>query len=99
MARKRAKQKTIPGTEEEFIREVEDAADNYVSCRDERMGLTVKEVEAKEKLIEVMHKYDLSVYKTSDGKVVTVAHKETDDVKVQEPKAKGQDGESDFGGE
>jgi hypothetical protein len=81
--RKRAKQKRLDGIEpDDRIKEIEDAADNYVDCRDERMGLTDKEVAAKEKLIEVMRKHKKAIYK-GEGFTVTLNHKESTDVKVQ----------------
>lgn len=88
--RKRAKQKMIPGTEQETVKEVEDAAENYVKARDERMVLTEFEVKAKDKLIEVMRKYDLSIYKFEDY-TVTLDHVEKDDVKVKKAKQPGEE--------
>lgn len=96
-ARKK-KQKRIPGTEEERIKEIDDAADDYVECRDKRMGLTEKEKEAKNRLIDVMKRHKLSVYK-GDGFVVTYDHEEKDDVKVKQAKAEanGDDHEEEEG--
>jgi hypothetical protein len=80
--RKRARAKPLPGMEDARVKEIEDAALDYRDARDERMGLTDKEKEAKEKLIEVMEKHQLSIYK-GDGWSVTYNSKETKDVKLQ----------------
>ena len=80
-----AKQGTIPGTEQEGIQEVEDAAEGYVSARDARMKKTEKEVEAKDALIAVMTTHRKTVYKLSDGSIVTVTPGKKS-VKVSSPK-------------
>ena len=61
------KQTSIPGTEPKSITEVDTAAEAYVEARDERMALTEKEVEAKDALINVMKKHDLSVYRDDEA--------------------------------
>jgi hypothetical protein len=66
MARTR-KQQEIPGTEAPKHPEVEEAADNYVAFRDERMDLAVKEREAKKSLVEVMQRHSVTTYKYRDG--------------------------------
>jgi len=45
------------GVSPKRIPEVEAAADAYVIARDKRQALTTKEVEAKERLSEVLHKH------------------------------------------
>jgi hypothetical protein len=61
------KQLKIPGTEGETIKELNDAAEAYVTERDKRMKLTEKEVAAKDTLINVMKNHKLSVYKDDDA--------------------------------
>jgi len=67
MANTAKKQTHIPGTEPKSIKEVDTAAEAYVEARDERMALTEKEVEAKDALINVMKKHDLSVYRDDEA--------------------------------
>lgn len=62
-----ARQAKIPGTERAKLKEVDAAAEAYVAARDARMKKTEKEVEAKEALIGVMKKHELSVYKDEDA--------------------------------
>jgi hypothetical protein len=88
--RKRAKQTMIPGTEPERIKEIEDAAENYVSARDERMGLTEEETKRKVRLIEAMKKYDLETYNFA-GYMVERNRIEEDNVKVKKARAAKED--------
>ena len=74
-----ASQMKIPGTESKFP-EVDTAAESYVEARDVRMAKTVKEIEARGKLVEVMRKNKLSIYRCgeyvitlTDGKPVVKA--------------------------
>jgi hypothetical protein len=57
-----AKQMEIAGTERPRITEIEEAADAYVSIRDKRMNLTVKEIAAREALVTTVqaHKSELT---------------------------------------
>lgn len=67
-------QTEIPGTERPRIKALENAAEDYVTKRDTRMQATTKEVEAKTKLSDLMHKYstgeDAPLKKTSEGELV-----------------------------
>lgn len=49
------------------IPEVDEAAASYVRFRDRRMELTKKEVESKDKLIEVMHENEDKIGKDASG--------------------------------
>lgn len=62
-----ARQMRVPGTEKKTIKELDAAAEAYVEARDARMKKTEKEVEAKEALISVMKKHELTVYKDDDA--------------------------------
>lgn len=85
------RQKALPGLEKETIGEVDTAAEAYVKERDKRMTMTEKEVAAKDKLIEVMRKHKLTIYKDdnaepplivtlTDGKpVIKVTRDESDE--------------------
>lgn len=45
-----------PGVAPVRIKAVDEAAEEYVKVRDRRMGLTKKEVQAKQNLIDIIHK-------------------------------------------
>lgn len=63
MARKKTpKQTTIEGTQRKAIPAIRKAAETYVEIRDERMEFTEREVEANEKLVQVMVKHDVTDY-------------------------------------
>lgn len=92
------RQTQIPGTEDREIKEVNAAAEAYVTQRDKRMKLTEKEVEAKEALIAVMKKHGLTVYRDDEAApplIVTLTPGK-DKVKVTEA---GGDEEEDGGEE
>lgn len=60
MAKKKAakrlpKQKTLPGMQDRRVVALENAALKYADVRDERMGWTKKEVEAKKRVQDLMH--------------------------------------------
>ena len=57
------------------------AATDYVRIRDERMELTKAETEARQKVIAVMQKHELTVY-NSDGVKVSLKTTTTSTVKV-----------------
>lgn len=74
MAKKRTekKQADLPGVEgagvsHVSIPELDEAAANYARVRDRRMDLTKKEVEAKTKLIDLMHAHESVIGKDEDG--------------------------------
>lgn len=82
--RKRAKQKRLEAVEDERIREVEDAAEEYKEARDARMKMTPEEKAAKTKLTDVMKKHGLSVYKSECG-TVTLELTEVAKIKLKSP--------------
>lgn len=62
------KQLQIAGTEPKTVAEVDEAALAYVEKRNERMALTVEEVEARATLIETLKKHEITdLYRFSDG--------------------------------
>ena len=98
------KQKSLPGMEPESIKEIDDAAEAYVKERDKRVRQTVREVDAKTALIDVMKKNKVSVYKDrnctpplvvtlSDGKT---AVKVVEDEEPGKPKSKKTKGDADW---
>ncbi len=95
------KQLKIAGTEQERIKEVEDAAEGYVDARDKRMRLTKKEVEAHAALLAVMKEHKLTVYRdesvTPPLLVTLIPGK--DKVKVAQTEVEDGDEETDEGEE
>ncbi len=95
MANTAKKQTSIPGTEPKSIKEIDTAAEAYVEARDERMKLTEREVEAKQNLIRVMEKHDLSTYRdeSADPPLLVIVEESVAKVKVR------RESEDDDGGE
>ncbi|MBA2718913.1 MAG: hypothetical protein H0U52_06700 [Chloroflexi bacterium] len=92
---KRAEQTQIPGTERVCIAEVERAAIDYRSIRDERMDLTKKETSLRDALLAVMGGHGLEIYKYVDGEneEITVEVKTKSKVRVR--KSDGASGDED----
>jgi hypothetical protein len=80
-----AKQTRIPGTEQNLIKEIVDAADVYEELRDERLEVLKKEGDAKNELLAVMKKNNLTSY-NYENKEITITEKE--DIKVTSKKIK-----------
>lgn len=64
---KRPVQTEIPGTERPKIKEIDKAAEEYVSVRDKRMNLTEKEVAAKQQLVNLMHAHADEIGRDAEG--------------------------------
>lgn len=62
-----ARQKELSGIERESIKEIDDAAEAYVTVRDKRMKLTKEEVEKRDGLIEVMRRHRRKVYRDDNA--------------------------------
>lgn len=88
---KTKKQLAIAGTERTANKKVEAAAEAYVEVRDERMALTKKEVEARDKLLAAMEEAKLTEYvdeaadppltvEVVEGAKKVKVRRETDDV-------------------
>lgn len=87
----RPRQTTMPGTDAPKVKAIEAAAEVYVEVRDERMGLTKREVQAREKLIAVMKTAGLTVYRipADDGEgalIVSVSDESKVTVRKEKPK-------------
>ena len=80
-------QQFIPGAEPERNEKIHKAAYAYRKARDARMGLTEDEVEAKNKLLEVMKGEKVEVYNDPSGYSVILNH--NDNVKLQDGKRGG----------
>lgn len=83
---RKPKQQFFAGTEPATIKELEDAAQDYVAARDERMGLTELEAERKKLLAELMKKHKLATY-AFDGQMIEYTHVDEDQVKVKKVRA------------
>ena len=91
-AKKKAKQADLPGMENREIKELNDAAEEYASIRDERQQLTVQEVGLKAKVLSLMHKRKMNDYVFNGIEIHVIMEEET--VKVKVPKKKDADGEA-----
>ena len=77
------RQQPLPGVGDEKIAAIENAALDYAEIRDERQALTKREVETKQKLIELMHKKELKEYKRNGISVKLVVEEESVKVRVK----------------
>ncbi len=75
MAKKRTKQAKLPGHENVYIDELDDAARIYHGAKTDRMEMTKAEDEAKDSCIDKMKSHRLSIYESVDGIVLTVTDK------------------------
>lgn len=80
MAKKKAQQLQVPGTERETIPEIDGAAKDYADLVSRRVGLQAKEKEAKDALLALMKGKNLTIYRfdTEDGDTMEVTLKPTD---------------------
>jgi hypothetical protein len=85
--RGRPRQARLPEMEDPEIEELESAAEEYASIRDERMALTEKEVPLKAELIELMHKHNKTSYVHAGVDVKLIV--ESEKVRVRIKKDKG----------
>lgn len=84
----------LPGMERKTIKAIESAAEEYAELRDKRMAVLEKEVEAKARLLDVMHKHECTIYKFDD-KIVEVLPTEKVKVRKAGSKADEDDGEDE----
>src|SRR5579863_2384674 len=92
-AKKKARQKDLPGMETREIKELDDAALEYAEIRDERQALTRQEVAAKDKLLGLMHKLKKSDYIAPGGAIEIHVVIEKEKVKVKIKKVDGDSGD------
>jgi hypothetical protein len=78
------RQDVLPGVGDEKIVAIENAALDYAEIRDERQQLTVKEVECKKRLLDLMHAKKLTSYKRNGISVKVEVEEETVRVRVKE---------------
>lgn len=95
-----ARQKTdgLPGMEPKKIKDLEEAADDYVIKRDARMAAGKLEVEAKKKLNDLMKSHQLAVYQYNEELTIegekkeverTVEFENTEKLKVRTEEVEG----------
>src|SRR5260370_321437 len=81
----------IPGAEPVSIREIDEAADQYIKVRNRRMKLSLEEVELRDKLTALMQEHKLIIYEWDEQIVELTA---TEKVKVRKKQGAGENGES-----
>ena len=92
-----AKQGRLPGMTPKRIAALEDAAEEYVSVRDERMEKNKEENQANEKLVKLMKKHKLKTYpieasEESPARVITLEFRDpTERAKVRASKTSKKD--------
>jgi hypothetical protein len=89
VAKPKAKQRRLPGTENSAIQELEDAAAQYADIRDQRMELTKSEAVLKGSLLVMMKAHKKKSY-TRDGISIEIIP-ENEKVKVRIKKDKEED--------
>lgn len=78
------RQDVLPGVGDEKIAAIENAALDYAEIRDQRQELTTQEVNLKKKLLDLMHKKELTEYKRNGISVKVVLEQENVKVRVRE---------------
>lgn len=93
-------QTEIPGTERLVDEEIESAAEDYRTYRDERMALQEKEAEAKRALIAVMESKGVKAYRYEDstGTERKVLIEEKQNAKVTKVKPTNPDADTNSSG-
>lgn len=77
------RQDALPGVGDEKIQAIESAALDYAEVRNERQGLTQREVEVKGRLIDLMHAKKLTEYKRNGISIKLTVEKEKVTVRVK----------------
>ena len=81
-----ARQEDLPEMADRKLKDLHEAALDYAEKRDERMALSVEEVELKQRLLKLMHKYKKEQY-DFEGVHIEIVH-EDETVKVRVKSAK-----------
>jgi len=79
----------LPGMEDSAVEELEDAAREYATIRDERQKLTLHESELKAKLLRLMKDGKRSLYERDGVKIELVVEEETVKVRVKKEREEG----------
>lgn len=83
--RARPRQPDLPGTEDRRLQPLDDIAAAYADVRDRRIDLNREEAELKASALELMHRFNKTIYKHDGIEIRLVAGEE--DVKVKVRKA------------
>jgi hypothetical protein len=86
-AKKIPRQMPLPGTEDNKIAAIENLALDYAELRDERVALSAREVDLKQKLIDKMHALGKQEYRRNGVSVKLTVEKEGVKVRVKEEEA------------
>jgi hypothetical protein len=81
------RQDRLPGMADAKIQSLHDAALDYAEIRDKRQELTKSEVELKDRLMKLMHKYKKTVYDYNGVHIELVVEEESVKVRVRDPDA------------
>lgn len=90
---RKPKQGFLPDMEPPSISELDGAAEIYDDAKLERCKLSKAEDEAKNQLIDLMHKHKLIKYETTSGIVVEMLNKTN--VKTKHKKSESQEGDDE----
>lgn len=98
-----SKTESLPGMGPKKVKEIEQAAEDYVKKRNSRMAMLKLEVEAKKTLSDLMHEHQLATYEyeTEDDdqetieRVVEIKSKENIRVKAKDNCSDGEDEEEE----
>jgi hypothetical protein len=80
---KKPRQPRLPGMDDPAIEELETAAQEYATIRDQRMALNEEESELKTNLLAMMHKYEKKKYVHEGVEIRIVNADETVKVKIK----------------
>lgn len=79
--KKGPRQKALPGMDDRRLNDLHETAISYAEIRDQRMGLSVQEVDAKKTLLVLMKKHKKEHYQYQ-GVIIDIVH-EKENVKVK----------------
>jgi hypothetical protein len=88
------RQDVLPGVGDAKIAAIENAALDYAELRDERVALSAREVELKQKLMDLMHAKDITEYRRNGISVFLTVEKEGIKVRVKQEEELDAEGES-----
>lgn len=92
--RSRQKQPALPDLGPKQIKEVDDAAEEFVELRDARIKMHFEEAKAHEKLVELMKQHGLDTYRDDSAVpplIVNLKSKTSAKVKKDKPKSETDD--------
>ena len=58
-----------PGVEKTNIEEIDNAAESYVAFRDQRVRTLAQEIEAKDKVVSLLHAHEKKLGRAPDGSI------------------------------